>query len=172
LVAELRREIEDQMVTGDGIGEHFLGVLNQPGTQTQDAPGAGQSNFDVLRMAKTKVELNARTSPTAVVLNPNDNETLDLVKVNDEANRFVANPYTSAQPPLWGMTRVVTDAVPAGTAIVGDWTRAVLFDRNQTNILLGTSGDDFLRNLLRALAESRAAFSLTRPAAFTIVSLD
>ena len=171
LVADLLRVVEDEVITGDGTGEHFEGILNTPGVQTQAAPSAGETNFDVLRKAKTKVEVNGRTTPTAVVLNPFDGEQMDLAKVNEEVNRFVGDPYSAALRPLWGMTRLITDAVPQGTALVGDFSRAVLFDREQVNILVGTAGDDFVRNLVRILCEGRAAFGVIRPQAFVVTSL-
>lgn len=171
LAAELLREIEDQVITGDGFGENFTGVLNTVGVQTEGPPVTGESTFDALRRARTKVEVFGRTTPTAVVLNPNDNEELDLSKVNDEVNRFVGDPYSATLRPLWGMARVVSDVMPEGFALVGDFSKAVLFDREQTNILVGTADDDFIRNVIRILGESRAAFGVVRPAAFTIVTL-
>jgi HK97 family phage major capsid protein len=57
------------------------------------------------------------------------------------------------------------------TALVGDFRRAMLFDRETTSISIGTAGDDFIRNLVRVLAELRAGFVVIRPAAFVAVTL-
>ena len=66
---------------------------------------------------------------------------------------------------------VETEAVPAGTALVGDWRRAVLFDRRSLTISVGTVGDDFIRNIVRLLGEVRAGFTVVRPTAFVEVDL-
>jgi HK97 family phage major capsid protein len=52
--------------------------------------------------------------------------------------------------------------------MVGDFRRAVLFDRESTTISVGTAGDDFIRNIVRVLAEMRAGFGVLRPSAFVI----
>ena len=49
-----------------------------------------------------------------------------------------------------------SQANPAGTALVGDFRRAVLFDRESATISVGTVNDDFIRNLIRVLGELRA----------------
>jgi HK97 family phage major capsid protein len=171
LLAELQRVIEDQILSGTGAGEQFLGILNTTGVQTQAAPGGGESNLDVIRKARTLVELNGRTTPNAVVLHPNNAQGIDLLKINSEVNHFVTDPHANAAPPLWGLSQVITDAIPAGTAVVGDFTKAVLFDREQSSISVGTVGDDFVRNIVRVLGEARAAFGVVRPKAFCLVDL-
>lgn len=170
LRTDLALELEDQMISGAGTGENFRGILNTVGIQVQAAPGAGESVFDTLRRAKRLVQVNGRTNPTAAVLNPVDSEKIDLLKVNNEVNHYAgAGPFSAVAPPLWGMPRVESEAVPAGTALVGDFTKAVLFDREQTSISTGTVNDDFIRNIIRVLGELRAGFGVLRPLAFCTV---
>lgn len=167
LLYDLALELEDQIISGDGTGENFTGILNTVGIQTQAAPVAPASNLDGVRKAITQVELNGRTRPTAVVLHPTDSQNLDLLKVNAEANRFVTDPFNyNPNSPIWGLPRVVTDGITAGTYCVGDFRRAVLFNRQAAQIRVGTVNDDFIRNIVRVLAELRAGFAVLRPAAF------
>lgn len=174
LLFDLALELEDQIVTGDGTGENFTGLMNVAGTQTLAAPIAPASNLDNIRKAITLVELNARARPTAIVMHPTDAQNVDLLKVNNEANHFaVGSPY-GANPggtSLWGLPRVVSDAVAAGVVLVGDFRRAVLFDRQASTIAVGTINDDFVRNIVRVLAEMRAGFGVIRPSAFVKVTL-
>lgn len=171
LLDDLALELEDQMMAGSGAGSNFTGILNA-GIQTQAAPGGGESNFDVIRKAITKVEINGRTRATAVVVHPNDSEKIDLLKVNNEVNHFAgAGPFADSRQPIWGLRRVESEAVPAGTAVVGDFKRAVLFDREAATVTAGTANDDFIRNILRLLAELRAGFGVLRPNAFCKVTL-
>ncbi len=72
---------------------------------------------------------------------------------------------------LWGVSVVESEAVPAGTALVGDFRRALLFDHESSAISVGTVGDDFIRNIVRILCEARAAFGIFRPKAFVAVDL-
>jgi|GEM_PF-6868983 len=58
----------------------------------------------------TPGRVNARSEPTAVVLNPTDAQNLDLLNENNEANNFVGpGPYGVGAPRLWGVPVVETD---------------------------------------------------------------
>jgi HK97 family phage major capsid protein len=158
-------ELEDQMLTGSGAGENFTGILNEA-IGDAGAPGAGESALDQIRKAITLVQTNGRTNPTGVVLHPTDAQKLDLLKKNAEVNNFARDPYGPVGSPVWDLPRVITDAMTAGTGLVGDFRRSVLFDREETTISIGTAGDDFIRNIVRILAEGRWGFGVLRPAAF------
>jgi HK97 family phage major capsid protein len=164
----LEEEVEDQVMAGDGLGENFDGILNATGTQAQafvtDVP-------TTIRKAITKARYTGRVRPTAVGLNPVDDEALDLLK--DTTNRFFGNgPFGTGPSTIWGLPRLVTESIPAGTAVVADWRQAVLWDREQTSILMTEAHKDwFARNLVAVRAEMRAAFGLLRPAGFVITDL-
>jgi HK97 family phage major capsid protein len=81
------------------------------------------------------------------------------------------DPFANAQRVLFGVPLVISEACPQGFALVGDFRKAVLFDRQETTIAVGTVSDDFIRNIVRVLGEARAAFGVLRPAAFTEVDL-
>lgn len=168
LMEDIAIELEDQMISGSGTGENFTGIMNTtPAIGDVGAAPAGGSVLDSIREAITYVRTNGRTNPTAVVLNPADSEKVDLLKVNAEVNHFVGpGPFSGAQPAIWGIPRVESEGLAAGNFLVGDFRRAVLFDREDTSISVGTAGDDFIRNIVRVLGEMRAAFGVTRPAAF------
>ena len=68
--------------------------------------------------------------PTAVVLHPSDAEGVDTLKVNAEVNKFGSIDLRPGRP-LWGMSRVTSEACPVGTATVADWRYAALFDRDR-----------------------------------------
>jgi hypothetical protein len=74
-------------------------------------------------------------------------------------------------PRLWGVPVVETDAMAAGTALVGDFAKAMLFDRQSIAIALGTINDQFVRNLVTVIGEIRAGFGVVRPSAFVEVAL-
>jgi hypothetical protein len=74
-------------------------------------------------------------------------------------------------PRLWGVPVVDTDALAAGTALVGDFSKAVLFDRQSLAVTLGTINDQFIRNMVTVLGEVRAGFGVIRPVAFVRATL-
>jgi HK97 family phage major capsid protein len=118
------------------------------------------------------VRVNARSEPSAIVLNPTDAQNIDLLKQNNEANNFVGpRPYGVGAPRLLGVPVVETDALTAGTALVGDFSKAVLFDRQSLAITLGTINDQFIRNMVTVLGEIRAGFGVIWPAAFVKATL-
>jgi len=171
---DLALELEDQMITGNNTGENFNGILNQAGL-TQGAV-ANENNFDLVRRAKTKVRLVARTNPNAVLMNPNDAQNMDIAKSGSASAPYQywgAGPFGQGNGPqsLWGIPVVESEAVNADTAVVGDFTRAVLYDRESTTISVGTANDDFIRNIVRILAEMRAGFGVIRPSSFCVVTL-
>ncbi len=169
----LEEEFEDQLVSGDGTGENFLGLNATSGIQTQAAPntGAGENAFHVTRRARRKVRVGGRATPTAYVLNPIDWENIEL---SQDANKnfYGGGPFGAAPNTLWGLPVVESEAVAAGTAWVADWRMGIIWDREQASIQ-ATDGvnDFFLRNLVAILAEMRAAFAILRPAAFVKITL-
>jgi hypothetical protein len=87
---------------------------------------------------------------------PSDVEGLDLSTYTGSGEFIFGGPAASSGiPTIWRTRLVVSDSVPAGTAIVRDFRTALLFDREQVGISVGTTNDDFIRNIVRVLAEHR-----------------
>lgn len=172
LISSIGKEIEEQVLAGVGTGENFRGILNTPGIQTLGAPAAPASNLDNIRKAITQIVLNATTEPNAVAFNPTDWQNIELLKIGGEANRFVGgNPFESGPRTVWGVSVVESPVIPVGTALVGDFKKAVLFDRQEAQIAVGTINDQLIRNQRTVLAEVRAGFGVLRPPAFCRVTL-
>jgi len=174
LLYGLEEEVEDQMIAGDGTGENLDGLSHVSGVQTQAAAG---DLLTTLRQAKTKVRVVGRAVPNGYVMNPADVEDLDLL--TDNENRFYfggpGGSYvgaTGAAGPLWNLPIVESEAIPAGTAYIGDWRKAILWDREQASITMTDSHSDFfIRNMVAILAELRVAFGVVQPSAFVKITL-
>lgn len=167
----LEEELEDQMVSGSGSGENFEGILTVSGTQAQ----AWDTNYlTTTRRAKTKVRTVGRARPNGYVLNPADLEEIDLLQDN-EARYYFGGPAGSGSAlntGLWGLPVIESEAIPQGTGLVGDFSKAILWDREQSTISVTDShGDFFVRNLVAILAEMRAAFGVVQPNAFVEIDL-
>lgn len=164
----LEEEIEDQIVNGDGTGENFDGLLSVSGVQAQ---AFDTDLLTTYRKALTKVRVNGKATVTGVLVHPNDDEALDLLK-DDQGRFYFGGPVQMGTPQVWGRRRIVSEACPEGTAIAGDWRYAVLWDREQASVQAFDQHADFaIRNLVAFLAELRAAFGIIRPAAFCTVDL-
>lgn len=163
----LLEELEDLIINGGGTTT-FDGIAKVANTQSQTY---ATDILTTLRKAKTKVRLNGKAQANGILMHPNDWEALDLelTLAGYNSNRDAA---AESNPRVWGLTVVESEAVEEGTAIVGDFRRAVLWDRQQTTIQ-ATSGymDFFMKNLVAILAEMRAAFGVIRPSAFVITDV-
>ncbi|MEV5770089.1 phage major capsid protein [Streptomyces antimycoticus] len=165
----LEEELEDQMIQGDATGENFEGLGNVSGVQAQ----AWDTNeFTTTRKAKTKVRTVGRSIPNAYLFNPADVETMDLKQDNEGRYYFGGPSGVGTASVLWGLPVIETEAVPAGTGYVGDFRKAILWDREQATIQMTDSHlDFFVRNLVAILAEMRAAFGVVQPNAFVEIDL-
>lgn len=168
----LEEELEDQMISGDNTGENFEGLSNVSGVQAQ----AWDTNMlTTLRKAKTKVRTVGRSRANGYVLNPADVEALDLLADNENRYYFGGPSGTIAvgsTAPLWNLPVIESEAVPAGTGYVGDWRKAILWDREQSSITMSDShANFFVQNLVAILAEMRAAFGVIQPNAFVEIDL-
>lgn len=165
----LEEELEDQMISGDNTGENFEGLSNVSGVQAQ----AWDTNaLTTLRKAKTKVRTVGRSVANAYLLNPADLETVDLLQDNEGRFYFGGPGGVGSASVLWGLPVIETEAVPAGTGYVGDFRKAILWDREQASITMTDShADFFIRNMVAILAEMRAAFGVIQPSAFVEVDL-
>lgn len=166
----LEEELEDQMVQGDNTGENFEGLASVSGVQSQ---AWDTDAFTTLRKAKTKVRTVGRSIANGYLINPADLEMLDLLQDLDGQYYFggPASPGGTAET-LWKLPVIESEATPAGTAYVGDWRKAILWDREQASIQMTDSHlDFFVRNLVAVLAEMRAAFGVVQPNAFVEIDL-
>ncbi|WNM65681.1 major capsid protein [Arthrobacter phage Vulpecula] len=170
---ELRKDIaeteEVQILTGDGEGENLPGILTTSGIQSQ---AFDTDLFVTARRAITKVRTVGRVVPSAFAFNPEDVEKIDLARENGATGKFLgAGPFAMGPRTLWGVPVVETEGVAAGEGLLGDFSKAVLWDREQTTVTMTDShADFFIRNMVAVLAEERVAFGVTRPAAFATVA--
>jgi HK97 family phage major capsid protein len=165
---------ENQVLSGNGVGENFTGILVTSGIQTRtQGTGtsrglAGDTVADTLRRAISDVMVEFY-SPNGIVLHPFDAEALELDKGSDGHYTMIFDPATGR---LWRVAVAQTAAITVKTALVGDFAQgARVWDRQVLNIRIGEPNDMFLRNALAILAEERLAFAVVRPKSFNKVTL-
>ena len=161
----LRLKEEDMLVTGTGVDPIFIhGFLPQV-TQTQ-ALGA-DTNIDCLFRAIQKVRTVGFTEPDAIVMHPDNFTPIVLYKSTTGEFGFNVTVDNAGVIRLFGKTLVLTTAMTAGTALVGDFGGFSHISRKMgLTITVGLNADDFTLNKRTILAEMRESLEIYRLAAF------
>jgi HK97 family phage major capsid protein len=166
---DLAEKLEDNVLVGDGIGENFLGIANYPGVLGQGF--LGTTALATCRRAVTNIQVFGLSRPTGWVFNSTDWEAIETAQ--DLVNGYYGGgPFGNAPKVLWGYPVVECAGWPAGRAILADWRKVHVWDRENATIQVSDShADFFIRNIIAILAEMRAAFGITRPQAVWLVDL-
>ncbi len=168
LMADLEEELEDQIVNGDGTGENFTGILHTSGILSQ---AWDTDILTTIRKARTTLQTTGRVTPTALLLNPVDAEAIDLLKDN-QGRYYYGGPAEGGVQRVWRVPVVESETIAEGTGLMGDFRKAVMWDREQASLQVSDSHEDFfIRNMVAFLAEMRAAFGLIRTTAFITIDL-
>lgn len=151
------------------LGTTGIGTIAQ-------APGA-DNIFQAIMQVKSATGFDA----DAIVINPADYQTLRLSK--DEATGqyygggIFYGPYGNGpvvrQPGLWGLNTVVTNAVAAGTVLVGAFNQGASVitkagDGTRIEVVTGDH-DDRTNNRVTVVVEERLALVVRYPGAFVKV---
>nr|DAS67726.1 MAG TPA: major capsid protein [Caudoviricetes sp.] len=122
--------------------------------------------IDQLRLAQLQVALSDYPA-NGFILNPIDWAKIELEK-DGQGRHIIGNPQSLAQPTLWGIPVVQTQAITAGDFLTGAFNMgAQIFDRQQLGVAVSTENeDDFVKNLVTILCEERLALAIYRPEAF------
>ena len=75
---------------------------------------------------------------------------------NSDGEYVMGPPGADVEPRLFGSPAVVTQAMLAGTFLVGNFERATLYDRMAARVEVSTEdSDNFRKNLVTVLSEER-----------------
>lgn len=165
---------EQQLLNGNGTGSNIRGILQRTGIQTETAANTAD-NADALFRAITKVQVGSGLKADGLVIHPTDYQRLRLNK--DGNGQYFGGGYFAGQygngglmvdPPVWGLKTVVTDAIAAGTALVGAFKQGGTVYRKGGIRVESTNShaSDFTSNLVTVRAEERIALAVRYPAAF------
>lgn len=158
---------ENQLLNGGGTGTDLNGIYTQATASTANlAVVSAPTKIDVIRVAMLQATL-AEFPPNGVVLHPTDWAGIELTK--DTAGAYIiGSPQDSAQPRLWGLPVVETQAMALDKFLVGSFNMgAQIFDREDANVAVSTEdSDNFRKNLVTILAEERLALAVYRPESF------
>jgi HK97 family phage major capsid protein len=158
LMTELATTLDDALINGTGVGNNITGILNQglpafaPGTFALAVPSANIS--DVIRVAKAQIQA-ANYMPTHVLLNPEDAAKIHLTKSSTGEYTYPMFVPADGQMRVAELSVVISNNIAADTYVVGDFSKYNIRMRNDMNLQVGLDQDDFTRNMITILAESR-----------------
>jgi len=168
LTENLEIEIENILLNGAGTADEPAGILNTSGVLQQafvtDAPTS-------MRKAITKLRTTSQAEIRGILLNPEDDESWDLLK--DSHGDWIGNgPYGTGPNTAWGYERIVSQAIPVGQALIGDFKTIHLLIREALEILAFNQHKDYAqRNLTYVRAELRAVQLIRNAARLAVVQL-
>jgi HK97 family phage major capsid protein len=165
----VEREIEDQIINGDGTAPNLSGILDRTGVQTTAAAPGDQ--LDAFMTAITLIRTGAFAEPSGIIMHPNDFAEIATLRTADGIY-LLGNPQVDPNFRLWGLPIRITTAQAEGTAIVGAFsTMAQIFEREGITVTASTEHSTyFVENKVAILAETRLALAVYRPAAFATVT--
>lgn len=166
LLYKVLKEMEDQVIFGDGTSGNLLGIHNTTGVQTMSAPAGTDTVLDHIRKAFAAVRVNEYMA-TAIILHPNDWAAIELEKGADEHYIWTTVP-NGGVPRLWRVPVVESTVMEESRFLTGAFgIGAQLWDREQATIRVSEHHSDyFVRNAVAILAEMRLALTVYRPKAF------
>lgn len=165
LLHMVERRVDSQLVNGDGTTPNISGITDT-GNFTAHTPLTAYSALDSIAVAISAVA-TAEYSASAILLNPSDFWTIQRAKGATNDHYLYASPGGMLGQTIWGLPVVASNAVAAGKLIVADFTQAYQFWQRETATISisDSDSDNFTKNLLTVLAETRCALETRVPAA-------
>jgi HK97 family phage major capsid protein len=171
LVYAVLRRLENQILSGDGVGENLLGILGQTGIS--DVAFAAGTPLADLALSGITAALVSNVEPDGVVIHPTSAQSMLTAKATGSGQYLaIDSPIGTLPDTLWGLPLVTSTVVPVGQALVGSFAEgAILWIREAVNVVIGMESDDMIRNVVTLLGEMRAALTVIQPTAFALVHL-
>lgn len=162
LVWGLRKAVETEVISGDGTGEHFTGILNTSGILVQA--------FATNAMTSIRKAITTLTAtdyePSVIVLSASDWEAIELLEASTGATDVRGVPIDPVARRLWGVPVVLNQGLGAKTGLVlGQGSVVVDTDGSVDTHWSDNVADNFTKNLLVCRVEGRFGVSVSQPAA-------
>jgi hypothetical protein len=159
LTRMLRARLERQLIQGNGIAPNLRGLLATPGIQST---AVGATNLDRVADALKKSADSGGGMPSGVLMSP---AVYFAHFLDDDPHR--PGPATVHKVPV-----ILSDGAPADKVVVANFEQVVMFNRQAETVALSDShADYYIRGLVAAVAEVRAALGVLFPASVVAVDL-
>lgn len=167
LLYAVAKKEDTEILFGNNAAGHLWGIMPQATALPADVLVGATYQADTI-LAAIAYLANLGYTPTAVVLNPVDWANMQIQKTAQGIYILGGPPSAMAAQSLWGLPVVTTQAMTAGSFLVGAFPpNAALFDRESASVEISYENeDDFVRNLATIRCEERIALAVFRPQAF------
>ncbi|MEJ8573218.1 phage major capsid protein [Microbaculum marinum] len=156
---------EEELLFGDGTGEHLEGLATVATAFSAPFSASGDTEVDVILQAISQLS-NSEVEASGIILNSQD--FLRISGLKDAEGRYLlGNPHNAGQPRMWGLPVVATPAMPVDAFLVGAFRRAAtVYDKMLPEVVVSSEDrDNFIKNMLTVRAEERLAMSVSLPGA-------
>jgi HK97 family phage major capsid protein len=170
LTHRVQRRVESQILAGTGHENgQIQGILEMTGVGSVVYSATELEADQTLEGIVTVLLSDA--VPNFVALHPRDWANMLKEKASGDGHYFSAGAFAQTAEALWGVPAIPTPAIAQGQALVGDATvgATVLIRSGVQAFVSDADQDDFSRNRLTVLAETRAGVAVWQPAAFALV---
>lgn len=173
-------EEEEEILFGDGTGEHIQGLSVQVAGYNAPFTVEAPTRLDTILIAIAQAQ-QSRIMTTGIIVNDLDWKRMQAIK--DAQERYIlSGPGGAIGSALWQVPVVDTPAMPEGEFMVGGFAIAAqIVDRMETEVLVSseasyTSGGNtvhsFISNMLVVRAEERVALAVKIPEAIVYGDFD
>ena len=156
------------ILSGPGTGPNLLGITNMAipfnpamlGSLADTFPQEGQpgaaNNYDVIAVIVNAVITQSEGTFIPNVALVNNIDTLKMKLTKDSSGRYLLPPFMDATGNLIDGVQVVAQpSLPAGTFIIGDLKNVQLDNVWGYTVRFGWENDDFSKNMITMIGESR-----------------
>jgi hypothetical protein len=167
----LLNKLDDSVLNGTGTTPEIRGLLNF-GIQSVSFVTT-TSMADMIAKGIAAVSSTGYGVPNAIVMNPADWWTVRTSKIGTPPASFYlwGAPTEAGTPNIYGLPVVADSHMPAGFALVGDFSYATFYQRMGVTFIVGLKNDDLIRNITTIVCELRGTLAVTRPGAFAKVAI-
>lgn len=172
LMQDVGETEQNQLLNGTGSNSQLHGLIANATAWANESPNI-TNEVDIIRSAIKQVN-TADFAANAIILNPSDWYDIDTRKAGASDDAYASGtPRLITGPSLWGLPVIETNAIAAGTFLVGDFNRAaVIFDREAPYIELARHHDsNFEKGMISFGCFQRLALVITNATALVTGSL-
>ena len=172
-IAGLKDEEDEQILSGDNTSANLNGVITQASTTFAGGTDiADDQDIDTLVKAYWQLR-TLNYLPSFILITPTMMRDIQLLKETGGAYLYPNfAPVGLADWAINGAPLLVHNAMPDDTFLIGDGSKAMVWDREQANIRFSDShSTNFATNMITIRMEERLAVAVFRPDAFISATL-
>jgi len=174
---DLLLQEEVQILSGGGVSPNLDGIMHRSGVQT--AVKGADTVADAIFKTFSLISGASPFAADFIVINPEDYEALRLTKDGNEqyyGGGFFSGTYGNGaivmEPPIWGRRTVVTQAITAGTFLIGASRAAKILRKGGLRVESTNShADDFTNDKITVRIKERLGLQVKWPSAFVKLTL-